>query len=341
MSSIDYSKWDTLSCSSSSSSSSPPPYTVLPTPSSVTFGGNSSGEIKISSPSEDPESSAAASVKEKLNKYDDVASDGKVEKVKRAGANAEASSATNFETSAASGERSKKNEFPPSTKNGSNFKYSLQRQAATATVPLASAPPPSGAAADVYWTQTRYDVTISVDLSNFSSSSSSSSLKFSSSSPKVGHVKVINPRDYKDRNSAIGGDGCGIEIMIGFDGEEEEEGGFFVKEQLLHDVHLGEEDDGGEFMGDELQADWEVVNYSVDNDDDDNSRRCLEVTLQKCAPMDGVVVWWSRLFKESKFSKEEDVDVGGIRGKGGEEVRESWRKAEEMFRERVRNKGLR
>eukprot|EP00520_Triparma_pacifica_P008339 CAMPEP_0118632484 /NCGR_PEP_ID=MMETSP0785-20121206/472_1 /TAXON_ID=91992 /ORGANISM="Bolidomonas pacifica, Strain CCMP 1866" /LENGTH=73 /DNA_ID=CAMNT_0006523263 /DNA_START=305 /DNA_END=523 /DNA_ORIENTATION=- len=72
-----------------------------------------------------------------------------------------------------------------------------------------------------------------------------------------------------------------------------------LQHKLQHDVYLGDEDDP---VGVEMiTPDWELVGHGV--------CRYLKVELIKAQPMEGVKVWWTRVFEKGGCEWEvEDMD---------------------------------
>ncbi|GMH60985.1 hypothetical protein TrLO_g13660 [Triparma laevis f. longispina] len=114
---------------------------------------------------------------------------------------------------------------------------------------------------------------------------------------------------FKDRNAAVGKAKCSL--LVSLEGEE------ILNDVLMHNVYHGDSDDPDLEL---LTPDWELKTYG--------SSKYLQITLQKAVPMSGVVIWWTRVFRDYG-----DDIVVEREDKNG--MKEAWEEAHRMFKEKV------
>jgi hypothetical protein len=93
----------------------------------------------------------------------------------------------------------------------------------------------------------------------------------------------------------------------------------FLAHDLLYPVHAAQADDD-----DDDECDWSIEQHE--------NERYIVVCLNKAQPMDGVTIWWNKLFKKSA----EEVNVAAFRGKGN--FQEAWDQAHALFRDKLKEK---
>lgn len=178
-----------------------------------------------------------------------------------------------------------------------------------------------------YWSQTRYEVVLSIEIDHTNIAS------------RDIRVKVTGSLNYKDRFAAVGGnrtiksskeddsDSNRGEIYV-----HTKDGREIFKGSLAYHIYLPEGDD---------DVDWEI-------DATNPKMKLVKITLLKALPMQGLTIWWSKPildYPEIDVVKDiEDRNKDGTNDKTStssskqEELKRVWDEAHRMFRENIKNR---
>jgi len=142
----------------------------------------------------------------------------------------------------------------------------------------------------LYWSQDRYTVSIRVDLSQ---------------EEKVASLHTTGFSSFADRHAAIGTTKPHVLVTLN-------SGIKLLDCDLPHPVHFPEDED--------------TVDWSVESS---GSRKWLQITFQKAAPMQGLLLWWRRPTMDF-----EEIDPPTTSREESDKFLESWNEAHRLFREK-------
>jgi len=175
---------------------------------------------------------------------------------------------------------------------------------------------------EVYWSQDRYEVVLSIDFN----------------SSKIGsrniRVKVTGAFSYEDRHCATVSNGKKAQNGKGTVTVWNNMA-VLLKGELSHFIHLAEGEEG---------VDWEIDTSSA-------SKKLIRITLLKALPMQGLTIWWNRPLMNFPEINVADIEcrcnmgstvknrVNMVDRKDSQgKMKEVWEEAHGLFLEKVKNR---